>query len=165
VRVFGLVLEPSRLGSFRKARFTVPQASQGDTVHVHYTGRLDDGTIFDSSLGREPIEFTLGKGQVIAGFEKAVEGLSVGEKKAARIGAEDAYGPRSDDLVQRVQRDQLPGGAPPSIGQTLEMTTGDGYKIPVRVTETDDETVEVDANHPLAGKDLTFDLELVKIDH
>lgn len=138
-------------------------AKQGDTVHVHYTGRLDDGTVFDSSSGREPLQFTIGEGQVIPGFEQAVDGMTVGEKTAAQIPPEAAYGPRSDELVLSVQRDRFPDAVVPEVGQRFTMTTEDGQQVPVTVTETAPESVTIDANHPLAGKKLTFDLELVEI--
>jgi peptidylprolyl isomerase len=138
-------------------------AKQGDTVHVHYTGRLDDGTVFDSSNGREPLEFTIGEGQVIPGFEQAVDGMAVGEKAAAQVPPEKAYGPRSDQLVLNVQRERFPDSVAPEVGQRFTMTTEDGQQVPVTVTETASESVTIDANHPLAGKELTFDLELVKI--
>ena len=138
-------------------------ASQGDTVQVHYAGRLDDGTVFDSSEGRDPLEFKLGAGQVIPGFEKAVQGMSVGEKATTRIPAEEAYGPRSDELVLHVQRSQFPDGVTPEVGQRFQMRTDDGNTVRVTVTETKEETVEIDANHPLAGQALTFDVELVDI--
>ncbi|HUF75125.1 MAG TPA: peptidylprolyl isomerase [Longimicrobiales bacterium] len=138
-------------------------ANAGDTVRVHYAGRLDDGTVFDSSEGRDPLEFTLGAGQVIPGFEKAVEGMSVGDKSTKRIPAEEAYGPRSDELVLRVERDQFPDGVTPEVGQRFQMRTDDGNTVRVTVTETKEESVEIDANHPLAGRALTFDVELVKI--
>ena len=138
-------------------------AKQGDTVHVHYTGKLEDGSVFDSSRNREPIEFTLGRGQVIPGLEDAVVGLSEGEKAEAEVPPEAAFGERSRELVLRVQSDSLPEGVTPSLGQRFEMTTSDGYKIPVRVTDLHDDAVEVDANHPLAGRKLTFDVELVRI--
>jgi peptidylprolyl isomerase len=141
----------------------VPTAKKGDTVQVHYTGRLEDGTVFDSSLERQPIEFTLGQDQVIPGFQNAVEGMSVGEKSSASIPPEQAYGPRSQELVMSVPRTELPDGASPTVGDQLELRTGDGYKIPVRVTDTSDSAIQVDANHPLAGEDLRFDLELVGI--
>lgn len=139
-------------------------AKQGDTVHVHYTGRLEDGTVFDSSKGKSPIEFVLGTGHVIPGFEKAVEGLSEGEQISATIPSEDAYGLRSEELVMNVPVENFPGESTPEVGQRFEMRTPDGQKVPVTVTETNDETVEIDANHPLAGKKLEFDLELVKVD-
>jgi peptidylprolyl isomerase len=141
----------------------VSTASLGDTVHVHYAGRLEDGTVFDSSEGRDPLEFTLGSGQVIPGFEKAVAGMAEGETATARIPPEEAYGPRSEELVLQVQRSQFPDGVTPEVGQRFQMQTEDGNTIRVVVTETHAETVEIDANHPLAGKALTFDVELVKI--
>jgi FKBP-type peptidyl-prolyl cis-trans isomerase 2 len=141
----------------------VATASQGDTVHVHYTGTLDDGSVFDSSEGRDPLEFTLGAGAVIAGFEKAVEGLAVGEKVEARLAPEEAYGPRQDDLVMNVPREQLPEQMDPAVGDQLAMQTTTGQTVPVTVVQTTDEAIAVDANHPLAGKALTFELELVRI--
>ena len=141
----------------------MPTASQGDTVHVHYAGRLEDGTVFDSSEGRDPLEFTLGAGQVIPGFEKAVVGMEVGEKATTRVPVDEAYGPRSEELVLRVQRSQFPEGVKPQKGQQFQMQTEDGNVVRVVVTGTADETVEIDANHPLAGRALTFDVELVKI--
>lgn len=141
----------------------MPTASPGDTVQVHYAGRLEDGTVFDSSEGRDPLEFTLGAGQVIPGFEKAVVGMEVGDKATTRIPPEEAYGPRSDELVLRVQRSQFPEGVTPEVGQRFQMQTEEGSAVRVVVTEAHDESVEIDANHPLAGKALTFDVQLVKI--
>jgi len=138
-------------------------AKPGDTVHVHYTGRLDDGTVFDSSEGKPPLEFVLGTGHVIPGFEQAVEGLEVGEQVTARIGEDDAYGPRSQDLVLTVPPERFPGDARPSVGDRFEMSTPDGQRMPVTVTGVDDDGVEIDANHPLAGRELEFELELVRI--
>ena len=138
-------------------------ASSGDTVHVHYTGRLEDGTVFDSSEGRDPLEFKLGEGSVIAGFENAVEGLEVGEKADARLDPEQAYGPVRDDLVMAVPREQLPDGMDPDVGDQLAMQTQDGQNVPVTVVDTDEASVKIDANHPLAGKTLIFELELVDI--
>jgi peptidylprolyl isomerase len=139
------------------------EAKQGDTVHVHYTGRLTDGTTFDSSQDRDPLEITLGQGAVIPGFEKAVEGMSVGDQKTASIPVDEAYGPRRDELVMDVPRTQLPEGLDPKPGEQLRMQTPDGQAVPVVVAGTTDEIIKIDANHPLAGKDLTFDLLLVKI--
>lgn len=139
-------------------------AKQGDTVHVHYTGRLDDGTVFDSSKGKSPLAFVLGTGHVIPGFEKAVEGMSVGDEVSTKIPPEDAYGLRSDELVLDVPADKFPDSGAPSVGDQFEMSTPDGQKLPVTVTAVADETVQIDANHPLAGKPLNFDLELVEID-
>jgi peptidylprolyl isomerase len=138
-------------------------AKKGDTVHVHYTGRLDDGTVFDSSSGREPLQFTLGEGQVIPGFEQAVDGMAVGEKTEARIPPEKAYGDRSDQLVLNVGRDRFPDDVTPKVGQRFTMTTQDGQQVPVTVTDAEAESITIDANHPLAGKPLHFDLELVRI--
>lgn len=138
-------------------------ASTGDTVHVHYTGRLEDGTVFDSSEGRDPLEFKLGEGSVIAGFEQAVEGLAVGEKADARLEPDQAYGPVRDDLVMAVPREQLPDGMNPDVGDQLAMQTQDGQNLPVTVVDTDESSVKIDANHPLAGKTLIFELELVDI--
>ncbi|MEX2473394.1 MAG: peptidylprolyl isomerase [Gemmatimonadota bacterium] len=139
------------------------EAKQGDTVHIHYTGRLADGTTFDSSQDRDPLELTLGEGAVIPGFEKAIEGMTVGDQKTAEIPVNDAYGPRRDELVMDVPRTQLPDGMDPKPGEQLRMQTPDGQAVPVVVADTSDEAVKIDANHPLAGKDLTFDLLLVKI--
>ena len=139
------------------------EAKQGDTVHVHYTGRLADGTTFDSSKDRDPLELTLGQGAVIPGFEKAIEGMTVGDQKTAEIPVDEAYGPRRDELVMDVPRTQLPEGMDPKPGEQLRMQTPDGQAVPVVVADTSDEAVKIDANHPLAGKDLTFDLLLVKI--
>lgn len=138
-------------------------AQAGDTVQVHYTGRLEDGTVFDRSEGRPPLEFTLGVDRVIPGLEKAVEGLSVGQRVSVRVPPLEAYGPRSDDLVMTVARDRLPASVEPRVGMQFEMSTPSGYKMPVRVTHTSDRDVQVDANHPLAGEVLFLDLELVKI--
>lgn len=138
-------------------------AKPGDTVHVHCTGRLDDGTVFDSSEGKPPLEFVLGTGHVIPGFEQAVEGLRVGEQVTASIAEDDAYGPRSEELVLTVPADRFPGDSTPSVGDRFEMSTPDGQRTPVTVTDVDDDAVEIDANHPLAGRELKFELELVKI--
>lgn len=147
------------------------QAKSGDKVKVHYTGRLEDGTVFDSSecaddnCGCEtgPLEFTIGEGQVIPGFERAVEGMSIGETKTVNIPVADAYGTRQDELVAQVPRSDLPQGMSPEVGQQLEVTQEDGSSFPVLVIEVTDDSITLDANHPLAGKDLTFDLKLVAI--
>lgn len=139
------------------------QAKQGDTVKVHYTGKLEDGTVFDSSRSRHPLQFTIGKGQVIEGFEQAVAGMSVGESKTKTIPVEKAYGPRRDDMIVTVNRSQLPGDVQPCVGQRLELTQENDQVILVTVTGTTDSTITLDANHPLAGKALTFDLELMGV--
>jgi peptidylprolyl isomerase len=138
-------------------------AQEGDTVHIHYTGRLDDGTVFDSSRERDPLSFTLGSGQVIKGFDAAVAGMSEGENKTATISPEAAYGPRRDELELTYPREQFPDDMEPEVGQMLQMQTGDGQTFQVQVTEVHDDSIGLDANHPLAGKELTFDIELVKI--
>lgn len=139
------------------------QAKRGDTVQVHYKGRLADGTEFDSSEGREPLEFQLGSGQVVPGFEAAVDGMTEGEKKTATIPADEAYGERREDLMFQVPKSQLPPGAEVEVGDMLQVGLNNGETVPVQVAAFDDENLTLDANHPLAGKDLTFDLELVKI--
>lgn len=139
------------------------EAKKGDNVKVHYTGRLDDGTVFDSSQDRDPLEFTLGEGQVIPGFEEAVEGMGEGDSKTATVSSENAYGPRRNELVLPIERDRFPDGVEPEVGQPLQMQTQDGEVVQVIVTEVEDEVVLVDANHPLAGHDLTFDIELVEL--
>lgn len=138
-------------------------AQTGDTVQIHYTGTLGDGTVFDSSKEREPLEFTLGSGQVIAGFDDAVTGMSVGDTKTSTIPAERAYGPHHADRTQPFPRDKFPDDVPLDIGTQLQLQAKDGQPIPVTITEVTEETVILDANHPLAGKDLTFEIELVKI--
>ena len=138
-------------------------ASDGDTVKVHYTGTLEDGTTFDTSVGREPLEFTLGAGQMIPGFEKAVYGLKVGKSKTVTVPAEEAYGPYRDDLVIVVEREQLPADLDPKVGQQLQMQQTDGSTTVFIVTDVSETTITIDANHSLAGKDLTFEIELVEI--
>ena len=140
------------------------QAKRGDTVHVHYRGTLSDGTEFDSSAGREPLTFTLGTGQVIPGFESAIEGMSAGDKKTEKIPVGEAYGERREELVFQVGRDQIPEGAEVEVGDMLQVGFQDGSSAAVQVAALDESMVTLDANHPLAGKDLTFELELVGID-
>jgi len=139
------------------------QAKSGDTVKIHYTGALEDGTEFDSSKGKDPLEFTLGSGQVIPGFEQAVEGMQVGEEKSVNIPAEAAYGPRREQMVQEVPKSALPGDIEPREGMGLRAQGQDGQPINLTVTEVKDETIVVDGNHPLAGKALNFAIELVDI--
>ena len=140
------------------------QAKRGDTVQVEYTGTLEDGTVFDSSTGRAPLEFTIGSGQLIPGFDQAVIGMKVGEKKTVTIPAEEAYGPRHDEMVIEVEREKIPSDIEPVVGMMLASTQQDGSKVVFTITDiSDNNTVTLDANHPLAGKDLTFEIELVKI--
>ena len=138
-------------------------ANDGNTVKVHYTGTLEDGTIFDTSREREPLEFTLGEDSLIPGFEEAVKGMQVGQVKTVTIPAEGAYGPHRDDLVLTIGRDQLPENMDPGIGQQLQMKQPDGGTAIVVVSDVSETAITVDANHPLAGKDLTFEIELVEI--
>ena len=135
-------------------------AKRGDTVRVHYTGTLRDGTKFDSSRGREPLEFTLGGGRVIAGFDSAVTGMQVGETRTVTIPAAEAYGERHEAMLLRVPRGQVPSNVEPRVGQQLQVGRG-GDAVDVTVREVTPEHVVLDANHPLAGEDLTFALELV----
>ncbi|HSG80820.1 MAG TPA: peptidylprolyl isomerase [Gemmatimonadota bacterium] len=139
------------------------KARNGDTVKVHYTGKLTDGSVFDSSADREPLEFTLGQQQLIPGFEGAVEGMAVGDKKTVKIEADEAYGQHRDELVFEVQRGVLPEDIDPEVGQMLHYQQEDGTPVPLTITGVSEETVTLDGNHPLAGKELTFDLELVEI--
>jgi peptidylprolyl isomerase len=140
----------------------MPQAQPGNTVRVHYTGRLDDDRVFDSSQGRDPLEFTVGQGRVIPGFEEAVVGMEVGEEKTVKIPADRAYGPHRDEMVAEVSRSQIPAEIDPEVGQQLRMSQ-QGQSFVVTVTDVNDSTVTIDGNHPLAGEDLTFELELVEI--
>ncbi|MEQ8243313.1 peptidylprolyl isomerase [Fulvivirga sp.] len=139
------------------------EVKKGDKVKVHYTGKLNDGSVFDSSVNREPLEFEVGAGMMIAGFDNAVNGMKVGDKKVAEIPAAEAYGEKNDDMVVSVPKAQLPPDLNPEIGQQLSMQQPNGQAIPVVVTKVETETIEIDANHPLAGKDLIFDIELVEI--
>ncbi|MEJ8567170.1 FKBP-type peptidyl-prolyl cis-trans isomerase [Elongatibacter sediminis] len=139
------------------------QAKSGDTVKIHYTGTLTDGTEFDSSKDREPLEFELGSGQVIAGFDKAVTGMEVGDSKSVTIPPEDGYGPRNDEMVHEVPKTALPDDLDPEEGMGLQARGQDGQVFRLTVISVGDESVTVDANHPLAGQDLNFDIELVAI--
>ena len=134
-------------------------AEKGNIVQVEYTGKLEDGTVFDTSVGREPLEFTVGAGQMIAGFDRAVSGMKVGQSKTVTIPATDAYGPRRDDLIMAIPRKQLPPDLTPAVG--LKLQAGGGSVV--TITQVSDNTVTVDANHSLAGKDLVFEIKLVSI--
>ncbi len=142
------------------------QAKNGDTVRVHYTGRLDDGQIFDSSRDEEgngeTLEFQIGSDQVIPGFDAGVRGMQVGDTKRIEIEPDDAYGPRHDSLTQSVPRDGMNLDAEPQTGMNLVMQLPDGNQIPVAITQVTDTHVTLDANHPLAGQRLTFEVELVE---
>ena len=142
---------------------TAAQAKNGNTVQVNYTGKLTDGTVFDTSAGRAPLEFTLGTGDVVPGFEKAVLGMKVGEKKTVTIPANEAYGLYRGELVVEVSRDKLPSGLTPQVGLQLQQKGANNSVIVATVIRVSETTVTLDANHPFAGKDLTFEIELVKL--
>lgn len=139
------------------------QAKSGDTVKVHYSGRLTDGTTFDSSEGRDPLEFKVGNGDVIKGFDDGVTGMSIGEKKTVHIPADEAYGQKDDNRIVEFPKANFPPDMEPEVGMQLNMTNGSGQVIPVVIVEVGEEAVLLDANHPLAGQDLIFDIELVGI--
>ena len=139
------------------------EVKAGDTVAIHYTGTLSDGTTFDSSEGRDPLQFVVGSGQIIPGLDVALPGMTVGEKKQVEIPSAQAYGPLNPEMRQAVPREGIPAEIPLEVGTQLQMQTADGQAMPVMVVEVDEATVTLDANHPLAGKDLTFDIELMSI--
>jgi peptidylprolyl isomerase len=139
------------------------QAKNGDTVTVHYTGKLEDGSIFDSSINRDPLGFTIGEGQVIPGFEEAVVGMDLDETKTVKIPENKAYGPYHEELVAEVDRSQLPADLKPEVGQQLQGRQPDGQVVIATVIGVSESNVTLDANHPLAGKDLTFEIQLVAI--
>ncbi len=139
------------------------QVKQGDTVHIHYTGTLKDGTPFDSSQGRDPLAFQVGAGQIIPGLDAAIPGMAFGDKKTVIVPCEEAYGPVNPEMRQDVPRADIPAEIPVEVGTRLQMQTQSGQPVPVVVVASDDKTVTLDANHPLAGQDLTFDIEVVAI--
>ncbi|NEP02673.1 MAG: peptidylprolyl isomerase [Symploca sp. SIO2E9] len=139
------------------------QAKLGDSVKVHYTGKLENGMVFDSSNDGSPLHFSLGEGAVIPGFEEAVVGMSPGDSKTTNIPSEQAYGPHRSELVMVVERQKIPEDLSVSVGQQLQIAKQDGQAIPVIVTEVSESEVTLDANHPLAGQNLVFDIQLVEI--
>ncbi|MDF2192490.1 peptidylprolyl isomerase [Paraflavitalea sp. CAU 1676] len=139
------------------------QVKAGDTVKVHYHGRLTDGTTFDSSEGRDPLEFEVGSGAVIPGFDNGVTGMAVGEKRTINIPVDQAYGPKDPGMLVEFPKSNFPPDMVPELGMRLNMTNGSGQVIPVVITDVKPETVTLDANHPLAGEDLIFEIELVSI--
>lgn len=141
----------------------MPQAQQGDTVTVHYEGRLNDGTVFDSSHGRDPLEFTIGAGDVIPGFEAMVVGMEPGEERTETIVSGEAYGPYLDEMVQEIERFNLPGDIELEVGKQLQVQRPGEPPFVLTIRELSEDTVTLDANHPLAGEDLTFRIELVAI--
>jgi len=139
------------------------QVKKGDTVKVHYHGKLTNGTTFDSSEGREPLEFEVGSGMVIQGFDDGVTGMVIGDKKTIHIPADQAYGQKEEHMIMEYPRDRFPADMVPEVGMQLNMSNGSGQNFPVVITEVREAVVVLDANHPLAGEDLIFDLELVSI--
>ena len=139
------------------------QAKSGDTVKVHYTGKLEDGTVFATSINSEPMQLTIGEGQVIPGFEQAVVGMSPGESKTAEVPANKAFGPHRKEMVAVVERSQLPVDSKPEVGEQLQIHRADGRTIEATVTNASESSVTLDANHPLAGEDLAFDIQLIQI--
>ncbi|MFT4023937.1 MAG: peptidylprolyl isomerase [Flavihumibacter sp.] len=139
------------------------QVKAGDTVKVHYHGRLTDGTTFDSSEGRDPLEFEVGSGMVIAGFDNGVLGMSVGDKRKVDIPVEEAYGPKNPEMIIEFPKDQVPEGMPLEKGMRLNLNNTQGQVVPVVITDVLEDVILLDANHPLAGEDLVFDIELVGI--
>ena len=139
------------------------QVKKGDTIKIHYHGKLNNGETFDSSDGREPLEFEVGSGMVIPGFDKGVIGMNVGDKKTVNIPVEEAYGPKNDEMIIDFPKDRFPDDMKAEVGMPLTMSDGSGQNFRVIIKEVKENSVVLDANHPLAGEDLTFDLELVEI--
>ncbi len=156
---------PARFHKQMKSKFKdMKNVKKGDKVKVHYTGTFDDGTVFDTSVERnQPLEFTIGKSEVIAGFENAVLGMEVGDSKTTDIPAAQAYGTTREEMIFSVPKTNIPPDVKPEVGQQLAVKQQDGNTIPVTVTEIKDDAITIDANHPLAGKDLTFEIKLVEI--
>ena len=138
-------------------------AKSGDTVRLHYTGKLEDGTVLESSRERGPLEIILGRGDVITGFERAVQGMEPGESKRVHVSAGEAFGPRQQEMVVELGRDKLPGDLQPEVGQEVQLHGKDEKAVPAVITDVSESTVTVDANHPLAGKNLFFEIELMEI--
>ena len=139
------------------------QVKKGDKIKIHYHGKLTDGSTFDSSEGREPLEFEVGSGMVIPGFDEGVTGMIIGEKKTINIPAMEAYGPKQEELLMEFPLDKFPSDMKPEVGMALNMSNQDGQQFPVVIAAVNEEVVVLDGNHPLAGQDLIFDLELVEI--
>lgn len=139
------------------------KVKNNDTIRVHYKGTLTNGELFDSSEGREPLEFQVGSGQVIPGFDTAVVDMEVGQEKSFLIPCDDAYGQRDERLIQEVPQEQLPQDLQPQVGMMLSSTLPNGQQIPVKITNVGESNITIDANHPLAGEDLNFEIKLVEI--
>jgi len=136
---------------------------KGDKIKVHYTGSLDDGTVFDTSEGKDPLEFEVGSGKVIKGFDNAVVGMEKGKEKKVKLKPEQAYGTQNAMLLKKVPRTQLPPEPEPKVGMMLALTSPDGQQVPARISEVTKDDVTIDLNHPLAGKNLTFKIKVVDI--
>lgn len=139
------------------------QVKAGDTVNVRYTARLEDGTVVDDNTGGAPLQFTVGEGEVIPGFEEAVVGMSPGESRTVEVPSEKAYGPYLENMTVEIARDQVPDDFEPTVGQQVQVRQADGRSAIVTVSRISDKSVILDANHPLAGKDLTFDIEVIEV--
>ena len=139
------------------------QAKHSDTVKVHYTGKLEDDTVFDTSVNRDPLQFTIGKGQVIPGFEQAVVGMNPGESKTTKVPVDQAYGPHQKEMVLEVDRKQFPADLKPEVGQEYQIPQAQGRPTVVTITDVSESKIVLDANHPLAGKDLIFDVQLLEV--
>jgi FKBP-type peptidyl-prolyl cis-trans isomerase 2 len=139
------------------------KVKNGDVINIHYTGTLSDGTVFDSSEGRDPLKFTVGEGMVITGFDKGVLDMEINQEKTININELEAYGPYNADMIIEMPIDQVPADMNPTVGMEVHLSDPEGNVMPVIVTELNDKTIKLDANHPLAGKDLTFKLQLVSI--
>ena len=139
------------------------QAKDGDTVKVHYTGKLENGTVFDTSTDRQPLELTLGSAKIIPGFEKGITGMGVGDRKTITVLPEEAYGPSRKELIVDIKKTDLPEDITPAIEKQLQVQQKDGNPIEITITDMDEDTVTLDANHPLAGNTLLFEVELVEI--
>jgi len=141
----------------------VAQAKEGDEVQVHYTGKLEDGTVFDTSEDGDPLNFTIGENRVIPGFEEAVTGMEPGDSKTTEVEPEQAYGEHREDMVMEMERDQIPDDVDPEVGQQLQLRLENGQTVPVLITALGEDTVTIDANHPLAGRKLMFEIELIDV--
>lgn len=139
------------------------QVNTGDTVRIHYSGKLKDGTLFDTSEGRDPVELKVGDNQFIPVIETSVVGMSVGDQATVEIAAEDAFGPHRPEAVQTLERTQIPEGVDLAVGAQVQATTPEGQQLVLKIVELDDTSVTLDGNHPLAGEDLVFEIELVEI--
>ncbi len=139
------------------------EAKEGDEVQVHYTGKLEDGTVFDTSEDGEPLSFTIGEERVIPGFEEAVTGMEPGDSKTTEVDPEQAYGEHREDMVMEMEKDQIPSEVDPEVGQQLQLRLENGQTVPVLITALGEDTVTIDANHPLAGRKLIFEIEVVDV--